>query len=63
MLTWPSPPRMCPTIAPASATRRRAMSPRTIRSPAKMKNGMAISAKTEMPLFRRWNTTTGGSPI
>ena len=38
------------------------MPPRTIRSPAKMKNGMAISEKTEMPEFSRWKTTSGGRP-
>jgi len=34
MLTCPSPPRRWPTSAPASPTSRRAMSPRTMRSPA-----------------------------
>ena len=62
MLTRPRPPRMWPTMAPASATSLRAMSPRTISSPAKMKNGIAISANTETPEFSCWNTTTGGRP-
>jgi hypothetical protein len=39
------------------------MSPRTISSPAKMKNGIAISAKTDTPEFSRWNTTIGGRPM
>jgi hypothetical protein len=39
------------------------MPPRIIRSPAKMKNGIAIMAKAFMPELICWNTTTGGRPI
>ena len=62
MLTWPRPPRTWPISEPAKATMRAAMPPLTIRSPAKMKNGIAISVKTETPEARRWNTTSGGRP-
>ena len=41
---------------------RLAMPPRTIRSPAKMKKGIAISVKIETPEATRWKTTSGGSP-
>jgi hypothetical protein len=36
------------------------MPPRIIRSPAKMKNGIASMEKTFMPEASCWNTTTGG---
>ncbi len=39
------------------------MPPRIIRSPAKMKNGIAIMANTLMPELSCWNTTMGGRPI
>jgi hypothetical protein len=60
MFTCPSPPRRCPTIAAASATNLSAMPPRIIRSPAKMKNGIASMENTFMPEESCWNTTTGG---
>src|SRR5688500_15761667 len=60
MLTWPSPPRTWPISDPANATMRAARPPRTIRSPAKMTNGMAISVKPDIPAERRWHTPTGG---
>ena len=60
--TMPSPPRIQPTQAEASATRRRAMPPWSMISPAKMKNGMASSAKMLIPLAICWNTTAGFSP-
>ena len=62
MLTWPRPPRTWPISEPAKATMRLAMPPRTIRSPAKMKKGIAISVKTETPAATRWKTTSGGRP-
>ena len=49
MLTWPRPPRTWPISEPAKATMRLAMPPRTMRSPAKMKKGIAISVKIETP--------------
>ncbi|MNE93130.1 hypothetical protein D3C80_1909370 [compost metagenome] len=63
ILTWPRPPRRWPTMPAAKRISRSAMPPRTIRSPAKMKNGMAIIAKTFMPEFICWKTTIGGSPM
>ena len=48
-LTTPSPPRTEPTAAEASRTSRTAMPPCSIRSPAKMKNGIARREKTEIP--------------
>ena len=58
--TWPSPPRRCPTRLAAMPMSRSAMPPRIIRSPAKMKKGMASMEKAFMPEFSCWNTTTGG---
>jgi hypothetical protein len=60
--TMPSPPRIQPTVALASATSRRAMPPCSMISPAKMKNGIASRAKMLMPLAICWKTTAGLSP-
>ncbi len=48
-LTWPRPPRMRPTSDEASAIRRSEMPPRSINSPAKMNNGIAISDAEPLP--------------
>ena len=61
-LTTPRPPRIAPTAAAASRTSRAAMPPCSISSPAKMKNGIARSEKTEIPDMIRWNATKRGSP-
>ncbi len=60
--TAPRPPRTLPTAAAASRTSRAAMPPCSISSPAKMKNGIASSEKTETPERMRWNATKSGSP-
>ena len=62
ILTWPSPPRTCPISEPAKAMIRAAMPPRIIRSPAKMKNGMARRLKADTPELSCWNTTMAGRP-
>ena len=49
MLTSASPPRMKPTNTLARLTRRSAMPPSAMMPPARMKNGIASSAKSSMP--------------
>ena len=60
IFTCPSPPRICPTSAAAKATRWSAILPRIIRSPAKMKNGMASMENTFMPEESCCTTTMAG---
>ena len=62
MLTCPRPPRKWPTKPDAKRTSRNAIPPRTMRSPAKMKKGIAIIAKMFMPEFSCWKMTMGGMP-
>ena len=61
-LTIPSPPRRAPTAAEAKRTRRMAMPPWNISSPAKMKKGIAIREKTLMPEMIRWKAMISGRP-
>ena len=51
--TCPSPPRERPNIASATSTSLCAMPDRYMRSPAKMKNGIAIKVNTLMPAATR----------
>jgi len=51
--TTPRPPRTAPTADCAKRTNRIAMPPWNIRSPAKMKNGIAINGKTFTPAMMR----------
>ena len=53
ILTDANPPRTCPTSADANRTRRMAIPPCSISSPAKTKNGMARSENTEIPEIDR----------
>ena len=62
MLTWPRPPRRCPTSAEAKAIRRSEMPPRIISSPAKMNSGIAISEAEPAPAAVSITTTIGGRP-
>ena len=59
-VTEPSPPRDCPKADSAILTRRSAIPDRYIRSPANMKNGIAMRVNTLTPDAMRWNTTTSG---
>ena len=53
MLTWASPPRTWPMSAWLSRTRFTVICPAFIISPARMKNGIAISGKLSIPLYMR----------
>ena len=53
MLTCASPPRTWPMSAWLSRTRFTVICPAFIISPARMKNGIAISGKLSMPLYMR----------
>ena len=53
MLTWASPPRTWPMRAWLSRTRFTVICPAFIISPARMKNGIAISGKLSIPLYIR----------
>ena len=53
MLTWASPPRTCPISAWLKRTRFMVICPAFIISPARMKNGIAISGKLSIPLYMR----------
>ena len=53
MLTWASPPRRWPMRAWLSRTRFTVICPAFIISPARMKNGIAISGKLSIPLYIR----------
>ena len=59
-LTRPRPPRVRPKAPSATWTSRCAIPDLYIRSPAKMKKGIAISVKTLTPAAMRWKTTTSG---
>ena len=61
--TIPSPPRTRPIAASATRTSRSAIPARYIRSPAKMKKGIAIRVKTLIPAATRWTATMGGISI
>ena len=61
-LTWPRPPRRCPTSDEAKAIRRSEMPPRIISSPAKMNSGIAISEAALAPAAVCCTTTIGGRP-
>ena len=61
-LTWPSPPRRCPTSEEASEINRSEMPPRIMISPAKMKSGIAISVDDAAPEDSSSTATTGGRP-
>ena len=53
MLTWARPPRTWPMRAWLSRTRFTVICPAFIISPARMKNGIAISGKLSIPLYMR----------
>ena len=59
VLTKARPPGRRPTRAAAKSIRRLARPPLPISSPARMKNGMASSAKLSMPLLRALATVIG----
>ena len=50
MLTWASPPRKWPIMDSENLTIERVIPPEFINSPARMKNGTAISGKEYMPV-------------
>src|SRR5574340_789710 len=60
-VAWPNPPRMWPTTELANATSRSAMPPRFMSSPARMKNGIAMSGNESMPLNMLLGTTRSGA--
>ena len=52
-VTWPSPPRICPTRHWAKWTRRCVIPPVFMRLPARMKKGIASSVKLVVPEYMR----------
>ncbi len=52
-VTWPSPPRICPTRHWAKCTRRCVIPPVFMRLPARMKKGIASSVKLVVPEYMR----------
>ncbi len=62
-LTWPRPPRRRPTSEAANEISRSEMPPRSISSPAKMNNGIAISDAAPAPAAVCSAMTMVGMPM
>ena len=62
IVAWASPPRIRPTIRSAKRRSPLVISPRSIRSPPRMKRGMARRGKASVPMNIFWGITTSGIP-
>ena len=60
--TWARPPGSVPRIDLARSINRRAMPPRFMIWPARMKNGIASSVKLSSPVAIRWATVVTAGP-
>jgi hypothetical protein len=58
--TIPKPPRICPTVAEARATKRWEIPLVSISDPAKTKRGMATNGKGSIPASILWATVSNG---
>jgi len=62
-ITWSRPPRQCPTRACTSWTSLRLIPPRSMISPAKMKNGTASSTKLLVPFTMFCGSASKGAAL